>query len=93
MIGRFAIVEYCKTLFTATERENIEKGTYQEGTDEEIYYNNYIADNKISFDRVIFQKRCTQTPEGSYQIEYVPICNLHQLTVASSPLNWKDYLT
>lgn len=57
MIGRFVMVQYTPQLFIGDERERIEAGDYEVGSAEQEYWTNFLADNRVNYDRIIFQKQ------------------------------------
>jgi hypothetical protein len=77
MYGRYVLIQYCESLLDYNDRTQIENlfSPPTENVDKQKYYNNFVVDNRISYDRVVLQKIINNDIE-----EYRIICCLHPIS-------------
>lgn len=59
LLGRYVLIAYCDVAFSQNARKEIEVAdlnTWEQGTPEYEYWNNFQKDNKHSYDRIVLRK-------------------------------------
>ncbi len=82
LIGRFVLIKYSNKAFPYEIRKIIEAyDSLPSDPDEAQYYENYLKDDRMSKDRVIYQKQAVKQANGQYIPQYIEICRLNEVGI------------